>query len=156
MSPFSRNLIAQRLMSSIPHSTGAAVTAIHHPDIVDDSPSQVQHALLEAVISCSTEPLSSSRRDSIYQQLKELPNNTCPDKLDFTEDHNTLVIPTRAFEPQQDESFASFLDQVVGNHQLDEAFWKTFALFYKCPRVVRACTHETSDSSDTVLWPPHC
>jgi len=160
ITPFSRSLVAARHLSSIGgtynSAAAAAATAIHqnHAEM-NDSPSQVQHALLEAVISCSTEPLSSSRRDSIYQQLKELPSNTCPDKLDFNDDHTMLVIPTCAFQPQEDPSFASFLDRVVGNHQLDDGFWRTFALFYKCPRVVRACNdNDSNDAPENVLWPP--
>lgn len=115
--------------------------------------SRVQHALLEALISCSSEPLSSSRRDAIAHELQHLPLNICPKKLEMTQEDHTLLIPQGAF---QSECFNSVLQNVLGQSSLDEEtwddFWKTFAYFYHSPRVVR-CDSAQSSSSDNVLWP---
>lgn len=138
------------LVDKANHYAPSTIRSIHSAanlvnDDEDDSPSRVQHALLEALLSCSSEPLSSSRRDSIYQELKKLPNATCPPALDFNNDQTALVIPTTAFQTH-DANFANLLDQVLGRDDLlDESFWKTFACFYHSPRVVRG--------NDTVLWP---
>lgn len=120
--------------------------------------SRVQHALLEALISCSSEPLSSSRRDAIAHELQGLPIEICPKKLEeITADH-TLVIPTEAFR-SEDVCFESLLEKTVGVKVLDaestDCFWRTFATFYHSPRVIRLDdTDSTSNIQESnVLWP---
>lgn len=120
---------------------------------------RVQHSLLEALISCSDEPLSSCRRDAIALELQDLPLDTCPTTLEFLSEDHTLLIPTKAFR-KEEPCFASLLDKVLGETQLDEetwdAFWKTFAYFYHSPRVVRCSDTQAQTSTieeSNVLWP---
>lgn len=135
-----------------------ATTTQHHCPTDIENLSRVQHALLEALISCSSEPLSSCRRDAIAHELQSLPIEICPKKLEELKEDHTLVIPKEAFR-SENVCFESLLEKTVGVRELDEestdCFWRTFATFYHSPRVVRCSdTDSVSDIKESnVLWP---
>lgn len=139
-------------------SLTTATTTQHQSPTDIENLTRVQHALLEALISCSSEPLSSCRRDAIAHELQGLPIEICPKKLEEISEDHTLVIPTEAFR-SEDVCFESLLEKTVGVRELDEdsadCFWRTFATFYHSPRVIR-CNDTDSVSTiqeSNVLWP---
>lgn len=136
-----------------------ASTAVHQSPAEIEALSRVQHALLEALISCSSEPLSSSRRDAIAHELQDLPLGICPTKLDYSDVDQALLIPGNVFRPEE-VCFSTLLNKVLGESQLDDetwdSFWKTFAFFYHSPRVVRCGDTQSTTiivQDDNVLWP---
>lgn len=142
-------------ISSAEHAANTSASNSSNPSEIETL-SRVQHALLEALISSSSLPLSSSRRDEIAHEILTHKLPTCPTKLSYVGNDHTLAIPEHAFETS-DECFTSLVASVLGDaNQLDQdAFWKTFAFFYHSPRVVR-CSDTTGDNviqEENILWP---
>lgn len=118
---------------------------------------QVQKALLTALIQCSPQDLSTERKNEIVQRIKDLSFTVCPKKLEVIGDDRTLVIPRRAFH-QDDDEFASVCSLVVGGKLSDwKSFWKYFAMLMESPRVVRRGDIDPDssirESGHRLLWP---
>lgn len=131
-------------------------------NIASSSPkleTQVQRALLSALIQCSQHAIATEVKDEIAQRIKNLTISTCPKKLEVIGDDKTLVIPRKTFR-EDDKQFLALMALAFGSEQelIDwTCFWKYFAKSMNTPRVVRRGDIDPDssirESGHRLLWP---
>jgi hypothetical protein len=151
--PFSTSMgNSNRESSAEAYSSNAAPSSQSFKSLND-----VQHALVEALISCCLRTDASSEVTDLHQSIitsvLSLSALTCPKKLEVMGDDRTLVVPRWSFYLPQNNDYEAILDtrkgadefhQLLfqykvqnGEQQFQSKLWETLARTHRSPRVVR-------------------
>jgi hypothetical protein len=152
--PFSTSMgNSNRISSAEAYDSSNAASSSQSFQTLND----VQHALVEALVSCCSRPDVSSEVIVLHRQIIKsvlsLSASTCPKKLEVIGDGRTLVLPRWSFFVTERTDCEAIPDTRKGAHefhqllsqykvqngeqQFQSVLWEILARTHRSPRVVR-------------------
>lgn len=104
----------------------------NHRTKTSDSLNLLQNALLKVILASNP----TINRDRCLERIQRLDRKTCPNKVEFLGDDNSVVLPRGAFNFTPSTPFSNFLTALSADLR-QEHLWRTIGQLHGSPRVIR-------------------